>query len=159
MLGPKAARENVMKEVFRIVQIHLDFFEDDLTFFSYVVGIEFGTKHEIGDDVKSDGQMLVEHFGVITNLLFRSESVEHAADRNQFAGNSFRGAALGAFENHVLDEMREAVFFRDLAAGAVANPNADGDGTDVGHGLGDDHEAISENMLLDVTRFRGGSHS
>src|SRR6476646_10832243 len=89
MLGPKAARENVMKEILRIVQIHLDFFEDDLAFFSYVVGIEFGTKHEIGDDVKSDGQMLVEHFGVETNLLFRGESVEHAADRIHFAGDSF----------------------------------------------------------------------
>ena len=103
--------------------------------------------------------MVVEHFGVKTNLLFRGESVEHAADRIHFAGDSFRGAALGAFENHVLDEMREAVFFRDFAARAVANPNADRDGTDVGHGLGDDHEAIAENVLLDVTRFRGGSHS
>jgi hypothetical protein len=29
----------------------------------------------------------------------------------------------------------------------------------VGHGLGDDHEAIAENVLLDVADFRGGSHN
>ena len=158
MLGPKAARKNVVKEILGVVHVHLDFFEDDLAFLAYVVGIELGTENEIGDDVKGDGEMFVEDFGVEANLLFRGESIEHAADRIHFTGDGFRGAALGAFENHVLDEMREAVFFRRFAARAVADPNADGDRTDVGHRLGDDHEAIAENVFLDVTRFRRGSH-
>jgi len=158
MLGPKAARENIVEKIFGVVHVHLDFFEDDLAFLADVLGIELGTENEIGDDVKGDGEMFVEDLGVETNLLFRGERVEHAADGVHFARDGFGGAALGAFENHVLDEMREAVFFRHFTARAVANPNADRDGTDVGHGLGDDHEAIAENVLLDVTGFRGGSH-
>src|SRR5208282_929321 len=64
MLGPEAARENVVQLILGIVQVHLDFFKDDLPFFFYVSGIEFGTENEIGDDVKGNGQVLVEDFGV-----------------------------------------------------------------------------------------------
>ena len=142
MLGPEAARENVVEMIFGIVQVHLDFFEDDLALFFYVFGIEFGAENEIGDDVKSDRQMLVENLGVEADLLFRGERIEHAADGIHFAGDGFGGAALRAFENHVLHEMGQAVFFGDFAAGAVADPDADGDGADVGHGLGDDHETV-----------------
>ncbi len=157
MLGPKAARKNIVKLILGIVQVHLDFFEDDLAFFFYVFGIEFGAENEIGDDVKGDRQMLVENFGVEADLLFRGERVEHAADGIHFAGDGFGGAALGAFEDHVLDEMGEAVFFRDFAAGTITDPDADRDGTDVGHRLGDDDETVAQHVLLDVTDFRGGS--
>src|ERR1700734_1396809 len=70
MLGPEAARENVVELVLGIVQIHLDFFEHNLTFFFYVAGIELGAKDEIGDDVKRDRQMLVKHFSVKADLFF-----------------------------------------------------------------------------------------
>src|SRR4029077_6073429 len=154
MLGPKAARENIMEKIFGVVHVHLDFFEDNLALFSHVIGIELRAKNEIGDDVKGDGQMLVENFGVETDLLFRGERVEHAADGIHFAGDGFGGAALGAFEDHVLDEMSEAVFLQDFAAGAVAKPDADGDGTDVGHRLGDDNETVGKNVALDVANLR-----
>ena len=153
MLRPEAARENVVQKIFGIVQVHLDFFEDDLALFFHVFGIEFRAKDQIGDDVKSDGQVLVKNFGVEANLFFGSESVEHAADGIHFAGDGFGGAALGAFENHVLHEMREAIFFGDFAAGAVANPDADGNGAHVGHGLGDHHEAVGQNVLLRCRAF------
>src|SRR5580704_3254695 len=40
MFRPEAARENGVEQVLRIVQVHLDFFEDYLTLFLYVFGIE-----------------------------------------------------------------------------------------------------------------------
>jgi hypothetical protein len=154
MLRPETAREYVVKQIFRIVQVHLDFFEDDLAFLFHVIGIEFWPKDQIRNDVESDGQVLVKNFGVEANLLLGSESVEHAADGIHFAGDGFGGAAFCALENHVFDEMREAVFFQEFAAGAVADPNADGDGADVGHGLGEDHEAVGQSVLVNVARFR-----
>src|SRR6266481_2536969 len=105
MLGPEAARENVVKQIFGIVQVHLDFFEDDLALLLDVIGIELGTENEIGDDVKGDREMFVENFGVEANLFFRSEGVEHAADGVHFASDGFGGAAFGALEDHVFDEM------------------------------------------------------
>jgi hypothetical protein len=159
MFGPKATRENIVKKIFGIVQVHLDFFEDDLAFFSNIIGIELGAKNEIGDNVKSDGEMFVENFGVETDLFFRGERIEHSADGVHFAGDSFGGAAFRAFENHVLDEMGQTIFFGDFTARAVADPHTYRDGTDVSHRLGDDHEAVAEDMLLDVASFGGGSHS
>src|SRR5438874_6231970 len=111
MLRPEAAGENLVKKIFGIVQVHLDFFEDDLTFFLHIFGVEFWAEDEVGDDVKGDGQVLVKNLGVKADLFFGSESVEHAADGIHFAGDSFGGAALRALKNHVLHEVSEAVLF------------------------------------------------
>ncbi len=96
----------------------------------------FGRKNEIGNDVKRDRQMLVENLGVEADLFLGGEGVEHAANGIHFAGDRFGRAALGAFEDHVLHEMREAIFLVDFAARAVANPDPDGNGANVRHGLG-----------------------
>src|SRR5882672_6514427 len=106
MLRPEAARENLVKQIFGIVQVHLDFFEDDLALFSYIIGVEFWPQDQIRDDVKSDGQVLVKNLGVEADLLLGSECVEHAADRIHLAGDRFGRAAFRALENHVLDKVR-----------------------------------------------------
>src|SRR6266404_1531060 len=99
--------------------------------------------------------MVVENFGVETDLLFGGEGVQHAADGIHFAGDGFGGTAFGAFEDHVFDEMGETVFLRNFAARAVPNPDADGDGADVGHVLGNDNETVGKNVALDVANLRG----
>jgi len=154
MLRPETARESFVEEILWVVHVHLDFFEDNLLLVFDVSGIEARTEAEIADDVEGDGEMLVENFGIETDLFLGGESVKHAADGIHFAGNGFGGAAFGAFENHVLDEVSEAVFLRDFAAGTVANPDANGDGAHVGHGLSDDHEAIGKSVALDVANLR-----
>jgi len=68
---------------------------------------------------------------------------------------AFGGAALGALENHVFHEVRQAVLFGTSRRGTAADPHANRDGTHVGHGLGDDHEAVGQNVLLNVARFGG----
>src|SRR5260370_9514609 len=155
MLRPETPSENFVKEVFGVVQIHFYFFEHQLAFFLSVFRIEFRPKHKVGDNVKRDGQVLVKNFGVEADLLLGSEGVEHAADGIHFARDGFGGAALGALEDHVLHEMGETVFLGDFAAGTVADPDAHGDGAHVGHGLGDHHEAVGQNVLLNVARFGG----
>src|SRR6266436_3142753 len=110
MLRPETASENFVKEIFGVVQIQFYFFEDILAFLLQVFGIEFRPKHKVGDNVKRDGQVLVQNFGIETDLFLGSEGVEHAAD---------------------------------------------GDGAHVGHGLGDHHEAVGQNVLLNVARFGG----
>jgi len=154
MLRPETAGENVVEKIFGIVQIHLDFFEDDLALFLNVVGIELGTKDEIGDDVKGDGEVLVEDLGVEADLFLGGEGVEHAADGVHFAGDIFGGTALGTLENHMLEKMSKAVFGGGFAAGTVANPDANGDGADVQHSFGDDNESVGEDVAMNVARSR-----
>src|SRR6202008_3489091 len=142
MLRPEAAGEDVVEKIFRVVHVHFDFFEDNLALFLYVFGIELGAKNEIRQNVEGDGEMRVQYLGVEADLFLGSEGVEHAADGIHFAGDIFGGAAFGALEDHVLQEVGNAVFGGGFAAGAVANPDADGDGTDVLHGLSDNDEAV-----------------
>ena len=42
MFGPKTAGKKLMQQVFRIVLIHLDFFEHYLAFFTNVIGVKPG---------------------------------------------------------------------------------------------------------------------
>ena len=123
MIGPKAASEKFVEQVFGIIQIHLDLFEHHLPLFFHVVGVELRAQHEVGENIESNGEVFVEHFGVQADLLFRSKSVQHAADGIHFASDVFGGAAVGSFENHVLQEMGQAVFGENFAAGTIANPN------------------------------------
>ena len=155
MFRPETARKGFVEKIFRIVHVHLDFFEDDLLFVFDVGGIEARTEAEIADDVEGDGEMVVENLGVEADLFLGSEGIEHAADGIHFAGDGFGGAAFGAFENHVLDEVSDAVFLGDFAARAVANPDADRDGAHVGHVLSDDNETVGKNVALDVANLRG----
>ena len=86
--------------------------------------------------------MLIEDFGVEADLFFRREGVQHSAYGIHFASDRFRGAALGALEDHVLHEMGQPIFFRNFPARAIAHPDPDGNGANVRHGFGNDYQAV-----------------
>src|SRR5208337_2174034 len=113
-------------------------------------------QNQVGEHIEGDGQMFVEHLGVEADLFLGGESVQHAADGIHFAGDILGGTPVGAFEDHVLQEMGQAVLGRDFAAGAVADPDADGDRANVLHGLGNDGEAVGKSVPLDVANV--GDH-
>src|SRR5882724_9815142 len=77
MLRPEAARENLVKQIFGIVQVHLDFFEDDLALFSYIIGVEFCQQNNTRDHEKGQGQFLEKTLGVKTIFLFEIEGLNH----------------------------------------------------------------------------------
>ncbi len=54
------------------------------------------------------------------------------------------GAGGGALEEHVLDEVGDAVLLRCFAARTGTDPDADRDGAHVRHGFGDDLDAVGE---------------
>jgi hypothetical protein len=99
------------------------------------------------------GKMLVEHFHVEADALFGGEGVHVAANGVHLAGDIFGGAMLGAFENHVLDEVGDAVPGQIFVAGAALDPDADGDGADVLHLFGENGEPVGQNGALDVFGF------
>jgi hypothetical protein len=51
----------------------------------------------------------------------------------------------------VLDEVRDAVDFGWLAAGAGLDPDAHGDGAQVVHALSEDYEAVGQYGAADVS--------
>ncbi len=66
------------------------------------------------------------------------------ADALDLLHDASRGAALGAFEKHVLNEVRDAIQARRLVASPDRGPDAHGGGFSVGHFAGGDAEAVGE---------------
>src|SRR6516164_6887755 len=98
--------------------------------------------------------MLVKHLGVKADLFFGSEGVEHAPDRIHLAGDMLSGAPLRSLENHVLQKVRHAVFGLHFPPGAIANPDAHRDRTDVLHGLGNNYQAVGEYLAMNIPYVR-----
>jgi len=84
--------------------------------------------------------VLIQDFHVEANGLLAGKGIEIAADGVHFARDPLRRARLGPLEDHVLDEMGDAVQFRHLVAGARAHPHTHGDRAHVLHALGKDRE-------------------
>jgi hypothetical protein len=59
----------------------------------------------------------------------------------------------GAFEDHVLDEVRDAVRLRGLVARTGLKPNADRGRADVLHLLGDHGEAVRQHLAANIANF------
>ena len=95
--------------------------------------------------------MVGERFHVEADGFFAGEGVEVAADGVHFAGDLLGGARSCAFEDHVFDEVGDAVDFGRLAAGAGFDPDAHGDGTQMLHALGEDDQAIRQDSTAKIS--------
>ncbi len=76
--------------------------------------------------------------------------VEQAAHRLDLFGDLLGRAALGALEGHMFQQMRDAVDLGRLVPGAGADPDAEGNGLDRRHMVGDHHHAVGELALLNI---------
>src|SRR5436190_1296888 len=103
---------------------------------------------EVGEDFESAGHVLVERLDGKAGELLGGEGVEMPADGVRRTGDILGRAVLCPFENHVLQEMRDAVLDLPLVPRADPQPNADGYGTHGGHRLGDQLEAVRKNLFL-----------
>ena len=70
---------------------------------------ESGVGEDVADDVGGECRILLQHLHVIGGLFPRRVGVDVAADRLDLLGDLHRGSAFGAFEGHVLEEVRDAV--------------------------------------------------
>ena len=75
----------------------------------------------------ASGRCSREHLRVVAGVLLAGERVEHAADRVDLLGDLRRRPPLGALEEQVLEEVRDARLLARLVARAVLHPDADRD--------------------------------
>ncbi len=57
---------------------------------------------------------------------------------------------MRALEGHVLQEVRDAVLVLALVAGAGLDPDAEGNGFDMGKGFGGDCQAVRQTAYLNT---------
>jgi hypothetical protein len=146
-------REDFMDEVVGIVLVHFYFFENDAAFASNVAGIESGMQDEIAKDVHGERKVLIEDFDVEADAFLRREGVHVPADRINLAGDVFGGSGFRTFEHHVFDEVRNAIPFGIFVARAGLKPDADRDRADVRHLLGNDREAVRQDLTTNAAGF------
>ena len=99
-------REEVVHELLRGVLVHRDLLEDHLALGVDVV--EARAEDHVAHHVDGRDEVLVGHAGVDDRVLARRRSVQLAAERVEGLGDLLRVEAVGALEQEVLDEVREA---------------------------------------------------
>ena len=148
---PEVLREELVDQNIGVVFVDLDLFEDDATLALDVGRVEDGIQDEVAEDVEGDGDVLGEGLDVEADSFLAGEGVEVAADGVHFPGDVLGGTAAGAFEDHVFDEVGDAVDCSGLGAGAGFDPGAHGDRAKVLHALSENDEAVGEDGAAKIT--------
>src|ERR1700722_1144314 len=153
MIFPEVLGEDFVDEVIGIVLIHFNFFENDAALASDIFRGECGMQNQVSENLKSYGNIFVQNFDVEADTFFGGEGIHVAADGVDLAGDLFGGAVLGAFEDHVLDKMGDAIGLRRLVARTGFEPDADRGRADVLHLLGDNSQTVRENLTANIANF------
>ena len=123
--------EHVEDRVLRVVLVHRDLLEHDLALGIDVV--ERRAPDHVGDDVERARQMLVEHPRVDRRALLVGAGVELGAHPVEELVDLRGPVALGAAEQHVLEEVGQPRLLGPLAARAGAHEEPEGRGSHGGH--------------------------
>src|SRR5262249_8560784 len=129
---------------------HFDFFEDDPALAGDVGDVENGIEHQVTENVERGGKVFVEDLDAEADTFFGGEGVDGAANGVDLPGNLLRRPVFGAFERHLLHEMRDAVPLFVFVPRTGLDPYSDRDRADVLHLLGDHTEAVGEHRTSDI---------
>lgn len=144
VVGPEGGVEEFLNVGRGFVAIHLDFLGDDAAFAFYVQLREAGIHINVAEDVADAGKIFGRSGGVVAGAFFGGVGVHVAADAFNFLHDAACGAAGCALEEHVLDEVGDAVEGSGLVASTDGGPDPHGCGLGVGHLAGGDPEATGE---------------
>src|SRR5690625_1469216 len=141
----KVIEDDVVRRILRLP----DLLQHDLAFAFQFAGLEQGVLEDIPDQLDTERQVLRQDLRVVGGDLAPGIGVELAADRLDLLGNGLGVAGRRALEQHVLEQMRHAVFLRHFMTGADPDPDPQGDRKRIGHGVGGDRQAVGEPRNLD----------
>src|SRR5271155_393193 len=153
VIPPEVLGKDFVDEIVGAVFVHFDFFEDHAPFTADVLYIKCGIEDEVAEDIHGDREMLVQNLDVEANALLGGKGVHVSTDGVDLSRNVLGGSMLGSLENHVLDEMRDAIPLRILIARSGLDPNTNRGRTDMLHLLGDYGQAVGQQFALDIAYF------
>ena len=154
LVFPEVLGEELVDEDVGVVFVDFDFLEDDAALALDVGMGEGGVEDQVGEDVEGDGDVVVEGLDAEADSFLAGVGVEVAADGVHFTGDVLGGSGAGAFEEHVLDEMGDAVGGGLFIARAGFDPDAHGDGAEVLHAFGENGEPVGQDGAAKIA-FRG----
>ena len=146
MVLPEALGEQLVDQIVGRILDHLDLFDDHFLLALDVVRGQRRVEDDVGEDVEGERQVLIEHLDVVARVFLGRECVELPADRVDGLRDIFRRPRRGPLEEHVLHEVGDAPLLGCFVAGSSRQPDADADGADLCHPLGEDAEPVIENV-------------
>ena len=133
---PEVLRKRLVDQVVGAVLVHLDLLQNHALLAADVLGRKGRVENQVAEKFKRRSNILIQYFDVEADVLLASECVQVPADGVHLARKLTCVARRRSLEDHVLDEVRDAVQLQRLVARAGANPHAHGDGADVRDALG-----------------------
>jgi hypothetical protein len=152
MVAEDCVSEEIVDELLRRVLDHGDLFEDDLA-----LGVELDESRRedhVRHHVERLFHVLVEDPRVDDRVVTRGGRVQLTAEGVEDLRDLERRVLLGALEEQVLEEVRDARVRAVLVAGARADPEPDGDGADAVQRLADHPRAACERRQQVVLHAR-----
>ena len=108
------------------------------------VGIKPGAANKIGDQVEPESSILSEQSGVKHGHVARGIRVQRAADVFDFLGDGARRSGCRALEDHMLEQMRNAVGPFHLEPCPGIDVKAKRNRIDMVHRARDDADAVGQ---------------
>ena len=132
------------------VEVHVHLLDDHALLALDLVGVELRVAQHVDEHVERDRAVLAGAADVVAGVLLAREGVELAADAVDLVPDVARGgAALGAFEEHVLREVRDPARVRRLVARSGGEHDEAGDRLGMVHRGGQDSEPVRERLSLE----------
>ena len=135
-------------QVLRVVLIHADFLQNDPPLQGGVPAVKAGVEEHIAQYVCTLDQMGIQHPSEEAGGLLGGISVNLPADGVHLFGQGGGGAALGAFEQHMLNKVGGSVFGGLFVAGAHTGPDTQGGGAHPRGGLQQNAHSVGEGYLF-----------
>ena len=147
MVGPDLRREEVVDDVVGRVLDHLDLLQHDRLLALQLLGIEQGSKKNIGQEVNSEWKVFIQDLDVEAGVFFGREGVHLTAHRVHLAGDGLGRPGGRALEDQVLDQVGHAAAPVHLVARSRLDPDPHGDRPNVRHPFRDDPDAVRQDGL------------
>ena len=135
MTAPQRPHKQLVSDIGRIILVHVDLLEHDMTFGVDLFLTEGRSLDHLGEDLGGQWKICVSHLGPIRGVLLGCECVVPSTDRVECLRDVVGAHPVGAFEEQVLQEVAAAGFDRMFVSATGVHPDRDGCGVNGGHVL------------------------
>ena len=134
--------DQLAHQILRLVLGHGDLLQHHAALLGQLLLVECGMDHHVAEHVHRQLGVLVDHLGVIAGTLLGREGVQLAAHRVHDLGDLARRALLRALEEHMLEEVAQAVLLARLILRSGGDPHAHRHRAKMRQTLADERQAV-----------------
>jgi len=124
MSRPHRLGEQLLRIMRGLVPVHQDLLPDDVPFAFDLLLREDRIQKHIAEDICHHRQLFGPGLRIKTSMIFGREGIDKSAQALNFFGDVLGRPALGAFEQEMLQEMRDPAQLRGFVPASHTHPDA-----------------------------------